>query len=349
MKRLLEHNTVLPEIFHSAYKLCFDIHDVLAQLLVSGMKQGVFVTDIILESDRDKKAIDEADDLIDWLRLSGRIEEEADVLVTFAFPAVLSDMLHCIFEAIEASRKGKLAVSFMLLRKPIQESLYLLESIVLDKNSFSALIADDPSKLRPQNAGGVEGHSRRISNVLNLIGASGRFDAEYLAKLRYDKTEQDSFDGVCNKAMHLFTDHKAIKTEQYNINFIFSSGLQSHTQWSFLYSRLPYMLMYILALVEYITERFAQTFPVYSQDMARRLGASLILSNACIGREYFRDHIDHLACETYRWLSDHCLSNGFVKPETEHFERMASSGAFPGEPQSDVDARNRLYEQLAGL
>lgn len=127
---------MLPEMFHSAYKLCFDVHDVLAQLLVSGMKQGIFVTDIKLESDRDKKAIEEADDLIDWLRLSGRIEEQADVLVTIAFPAVLSDMLHCVFEAIEASRKGKLAVSFMLLRKPIQESLYLLESIVVNKNIF---------------------------------------------------------------------------------------------------------------------------------------------------------------------------------------------------------------------
>ncbi|SFU66793.1 hypothetical protein [Pseudomonas sp. OV546] len=347
MKRLLEDNTVLPEQFHAAYKFCFAAHDVAAQLLVSGMKQGIFVTNISFNGEHEKNAFDQADDLIDWLKQSGRMDDEVDVLVTMAFPAVLSDMLHCIFEALEASRKGKLAIAYMLLRKPFQESLYLLESVVADKKTFAKMIADDPSKLRPQNAGGIDGHTRRIQKVLEIIGETSRLDANYIAKLRYDKTERDSFDGICNKAMHLFTEHKAIKTEQYNINFIFSQKDQALTQWAFLYSRLPYLLTYIVSLVEHIAERFAQTHPTYTQDMSRRLAALLLISTPQVAPDYQAEPLTHLVLATYHWLSEHCMSNGFPAPRVEHLDRMAISGAFPGEGDDEVDARDLLYKQLA--
>jgi len=32
----------------------------------------------------------------------------------------------------------------------------------------------------------------------------------------------DGFDGICNKSIHLFNLHKAIKTETMNINFVLS-------------------------------------------------------------------------------------------------------------------------------
>ncbi|QPO21985.1 hypothetical protein HXW90_21745 [Pseudomonas sp. Y39-6] len=150
MKRLSEENTVLPEQFHDAYEFCFAAHDIAAHLLVSGMEQGIFVTNLTFRDKREQVDLEQAEDLIEWLQKSDRMDDEADVLVTMAFPAVLSDMLHCIFEALEASRKGTLAVAYMLLRKPFQESLYLLESVVADKACFAKMIAEDPAKLRPQ-------------------------------------------------------------------------------------------------------------------------------------------------------------------------------------------------------
>ncbi|OAS12335.1 hypothetical protein AYO08_06250 [Pseudomonas putida] len=347
MKRLLEANTVLPQQFHDAYKFCLAAHDIVAQLLVSGMKQGIFVTNLTFNDEKDLVNLEQADDLIDWLKKSGRMNDEADVLVTTAFPAVLSDMLHCIFEALEASRKGKLAIAYMLLRKPFQESLYLLESVVADKASFAKMIAEDPARLRPQNAGGIDGHTRRIEKVLEVIGEASRLDANYIARLRYDKTSRDSFDSICNKAMHLFTDHKAIRTESYNINFIFSQGDQVLTQWAYLYSRLPYLMTYIVCLVEYIAERFAQTHPTYTQDMNRRLAALLLKSNAQITEGYQAEQLSHLAEMTYCWLSNHCLENGFPLPTAEDLSRMASSGAFPGEQEEGVVSRELLYQKLA--
>lgn len=346
MNRLLEANTALPEQFHEGYKFCFAAHDIAAQLLVSGMEQGIFVTNLTLRDEKEQKDLEQAEDLVDWLQKSGRMDDEADVLVTVAFPAVLSDMLHCIFEALEASRKGKLAVAYMLLRKPFQESLYLLESVVADKALFAKMIAEDPAKLRPQNAGGIDGHARRIKKVLEVIGEVSQLDAGYLAMLRYDKTSRDSLDSICNKAMHLFTDHKAIKTELYNINFIFSQDEQVLTQWAYLYSRLPYLMTYFVCLVEHIAERFAQTHPTYTQDMNRRLAAQLLKSHAQITENYQTEQLTQLAQMTYCWLSNHCLENGFPLPEAGHLSRMALSGAFPDELEEEVVARHHLYQQL---
>jgi hypothetical protein len=342
----MEANTALPEQFHEGYTYCFTAHDIAAQLLISGMEQGIFVTNVILRNEKEKKDLEQAEDIVDWLHKSGRMDDEADVLLTVVFPAVLSDMLHCIFEALEASRKGKLAVAYMLLRKPFQESLYLLESLVADKVLFAKMIAEDPSRLRPQNAGGLDGHARRIESVLEIIGETSRLDAGYIAMLRYDKTSRDSFDSICNKAMHLFTDHKAIKTEQYNVNFILSQGEQVLTQWAYLYSRLPYLMTYFICLIEHIAERFAHTHPTYTQDMNRRLAAQLLKSNAQITEHYQTEQLTQLAQTTYYWLSNHCLENDFPLPAAEHLSRMALSGAFPDEQEELVVSRQHLYQQL---
>lgn len=82
--------------------------------------------------------------ILDWLEENNKSEQRNLVIRTVVLPAVLSDMLHCIFEGLSASKKGKMAVSFMLLRKPLQESLYLLESMAIDKNSFVEHLSKDP-------------------------------------------------------------------------------------------------------------------------------------------------------------------------------------------------------------
>jgi hypothetical protein len=118
-------------------------------------------------------------------------------------------MLHCIYEALDSSRKTKLNITYMLIRKPLQESLFLLESVVADRFDFAEKLATEPLKLRALKAGGVDVHTQRIQRVLEIVGESHRLSASYLAQLRYDKRVDDGFDGICNHAMHLFTEHEA--------------------------------------------------------------------------------------------------------------------------------------------
>jgi hypothetical protein len=319
----------------------------MTQLLVSGQKAEAFVTAIEFRDEADRTAFEKADDVFAWLEQSRRVDERVSVLVTTVFPAVLSDMLHCFYEALEASRKGKLTIAFMLVRKPLQESLFLLESVIADRDDFAKKLVLDPVKLWSQGAGGLNTHANRIKKVLNLIGEDRRFDAEYIAQLRYDKGAQDGFDGICNKALHLFTTHPAIRTEPLNINFIFSNIDSMLTQWSYLYSRLPYLLVYMHRIVEHVCATIAPTDPAYLSDMDRRIAALVLLWWRTVDSAYAEPHLRDFVLKTKDWLFQHCREAGYRVPRRHDLAKMADTGVYPSEPEHKIAERWRRLALLA--
>jgi hypothetical protein len=339
-------STRLPANYWIAHELCFKVHDVMTELLVSGRKQSAFHVTFEFKDDADREAFENSD-IFDWLEQSRGIGERTAVLVTTVFPAVLGDMMHCFYEALETSRKGKLTASFMLLRKPLQESLFLLESVLVDPHGSAEKMTVDPGKLGSQGAGGLEVHTKRIQKVLDLLGEADVFDAGYLAQLRYDKAAADGFDGICNKAMHLFTDHKSIKTEPLNINFIFSDYDTSLTQWSYLYSRLPYLLIYIHRIVERIGAVVAPAHPAYVNDMHRRISALVLLWWDTVEPPYANDRLHSFVQKIREWLIDHCREEGHAPPNYSGLPAMADSGSFQDEPPDRAIERNEKYAQDA--
>jgi hypothetical protein len=318
----------------------------MANALVYGEKGGIFLTRLELKDPEDVKALEAAEDVFAWLESTRSAEERVTVLMKTIFPAVFSDALHFIYEALETSRKAKLSVTYALLRKPIQENLFILESIVLDKNHLAETLATQPLKLRAQRAGGPEAHERRIQAVLDAIGMSEYFSAEYLAQLRYSKVE-DGFDGACNHAVHLFTEHEAIRTEPLNINFVFSSWEEKLGQWSFLYSRLPYLLVYAHAVAEYAVEGFGRTTPEYLDMAQRRISALMLLWYDEMPDPYRVQPLQRLVDATRNWLSDHCRRNGYRAPTLVDLNRMAESGAFPGQSYISLKLRDWRFARQA--
>lgn len=339
----------LPSAYDAAHDLCFVLHDILVQLLKSGEEGNFFKTSISFRDDADRIAFDEASDIFEWLEASRRIEDRANLLVTTVFPAVLSDTLHCIYEALENSRKAKLNIAYMLIRKPLQENLFLLESVAIDRMDFAEKLSKEPLKLRGLKAGGVEAHTCRIQKAIEIIGESSRLSAQYLAQLRYDKAANDGFDGICNHAMHLFTEHKAIQTEPMNINFVFSGWEAKQSQWSFLYSRLPYVLFYLYRLVEHIADTIAPTHPEYLHDMERRISALIILWWQTVGEYYKSPSLEKFAEKSESWLIEHCKISGYRQPSKRDLDRMSRTGAYPGERAVKVKARRLRYELTAIL
>jgi len=57
----------------------------------------------------------------------------------------------------------------MLVRKPLQESLFLFESVIADRSDFAKKLITDPAQLWSQTAGGVEAHAKRIHKVLDVL------------------------------------------------------------------------------------------------------------------------------------------------------------------------------------
>lgn len=341
----LESKSFLPDEFQIGHSFAFHIHDVLAEILVSGEASNIFKHHVKFRDAGEAASFKCGKDVFDWLLSTGRFEDRARIVTATVLPALLSDMLHCVYEALQSSRKAKLNITYMLLRKPFQENLFLLESIVVDELSFAEKLADTPLKLRAQNAGGVEAHAKRIQTVLDKIDVLKRYDAKYLAQLRYAKME-DGFDGICNHAIHLFTEHEAIRTDNLNINFIFSDWDCKLTQWGFLYGRLPYLLAYTYELVEYIVADLSLTPPDYVLDMYRRIASFAILWWHELDDVYINEPIEQFVSQSGDWLNAHCVAQGYREPTIDDICRLIETGAFPGETKKSVNAR---MKKMAGL
>lgn len=332
----------IPEKHQNAHDLCFILHDIITQIIVSGEKEKAFTTRVKLSEEENESISDEVH-IIDWLKKNDRIYDKNKIIYSTILPAILSDMMHCIYEALSSASKGKMSVAYMLIRKPIQESLFVLEEMHIDKASFVSNLESDQSRLQPKITGGLDGHEKRIYKVLESLKFNGILNSKYIAQLRYDKSSDDSFDGVCNKAMHLFTGHHAIKTEKSNINFIFSGAQGLPTQWNYFYTRLPYLLFYIYLVVERVLDQIAPTSEQYILDMMRRISAQFILTSLDIEEQYATDENNKLVSSLSAWLIEHCAENDYPKPDLSDLAKMAKTGCFPKEAQQSIDKRITSY------
>lgn len=144
--------------------------------------------------------------------------------------------------------------------------------------------------------------------------------------------------------MHLFTEHKAIKTENMNINFIFSGAQQLPSQWKYFYTRLPYLLLYIYFIVEHILGKITQTPETYLSDMFRRITSSYIMASTEISEEYSTEENKRLVTLLHAWLIEHCSNNGYSKPNFGDLILMSKNGSFPQESEESIKTRLSTYE-----
>lgn len=204
-------------------------------------------------------------------------------------------------------------------------------------------MAEGSEQLVSGKAGGPDAHTRRIAAALKVLGEEDRFDAEFLARVRYEKGDEDSFAGSSDQALHLFTGNAAIRTEPLNLNLIFSGWDEKLTQWYYLYSRLPYLLFYARRLVENVCAGFAATDPAYLADMERRAAAATLLWAPNIDQHYQHPAIDRFVAATRARLGRECAEAGFREPRREDLQRMRDSGAYPGESPLQTRLRNAGY------
>jgi hypothetical protein len=334
----------LPAAFHLAHDVAFMNHDAMLHLLAGGERVGSYGYELTFRDDADRVSFEASPDLFSWLANTNRSDERAQLLRNIVFPALLSDFLHFTYEALTCSRKANLIVCYALIRKPLQESLALVEAVAANVHFFAEHLVNDPLALRASKAGGIEAHAKRICGVLASMPDGAHFDAGFLADLRYNKRAPDGFDGICNQAMHLFTEHEAIRTEAINVNFIFSGEDQRLSQWSHLYSRLPYLLYYARSVIESLFASFDKTTdPLYLADIDRRLGAGMILWAESLPEEWSHPAIERLAHSCQARIVEQARSQNFRAPSRRDLERMRKTGAWPGEPKADVLARAIRY------
>jgi hypothetical protein len=149
--------------------------------------------------------------------------------------------------------------------------------------------------------------------------------------------------------MHLFTEHKDLRTEPLNINFVFSNFDAKLTQWAYLYTRLPYLLVYTMCIVEHIAKGIVPTNPEYLDDVSRRVAALVMLWAQDFPSGYHAEPLNRFIVETWRRLLTHCATMNCRNPTKRDLRHMAYSGALPGETATDVATRHARFAELAAM
>lgn len=273
--------THIPKPFRFAHNFAFYLHDVLVHHLVSGEQADIFSVHIerpaITNLDIDTFSSLHGEELWQWLEDSdhGWVLDEMVYRQTLA--AVLSDLLHFVFEALCCSQKSKLTVTYALLRKPLRENLLILEWLLGDPKAFcttfrnSSPHAIDLSRLKPDEKRDI------ITKSCEAIGDDGLIDPNTLFLLRYDKHAPEGFEYLWNKATHLITTFKAYETEPQNFNFIFSDESARQDQWVHIYTLLPLLLYHAVDVVVALTEKIARMDGNWTDSMNTRRLAGFLL------------------------------------------------------------------------
>ena len=264
----------LPPEFILAHDYCEQLANGLANVLRQGGDLGAFEAEYKFSDPNVLAGLDEGDTLglLQRLEQHGCHEEVGDMLLRTTFPALLSDMADFIIEALRCSSEGKMCVAYSLLRKPLCENLLYLEWLLADPGELlTKLYNGPPEQLASHVVARREVAVPRIQKAIEGLSIPGLHLADFIYELRYDKGADFGFQGLLHRAVHLVTEHKKLKTEKMNFNFIFSGDEERWVQWYHLYSRLPVLLFYALDVCSEILAHLVDTpLPNFPADYFRR-------------------------------------------------------------------------------
>jgi len=254
-----EYPNHLPREHEFSHNFCFYLHDLLADTLVSGEGAEIFLHHVELNETQHREFEHlQGEDIFEWLERNDRKSDALIIYYKQICAALLSDMLHFIYEALQCSRKGKLTVAFALLRKPLKENLFYLEWLLGNPVEFlERFDLGDSQALTMGSSLSPEHRQQIIRDALEKTETGKWIDAEFIYQIRYDKKASFAMEPLFQKAIHLVTTHRNLKTEGQNFNFVFSDHDSHLSQWDYLYQYLPILLFHSVQIVDALIEQFA--------------------------------------------------------------------------------------------
>jgi len=251
----------LPKEFRNSHEYCFFLHDQMVETLKSGEKAQIFDIQVEFKDERHPNEIEglSSEEFIDWLENHSYKEDVYLLYYKQVVAALLSDFLHFVYEALESSRKGKLTVSYALLRKPFKENLFYFEWLLADPRDFlSRFNSERNNRFSFPTDVSRERKIELIRKAMKNTRYENWLDAEFLYELRYNKSAPFGMEALWQKANHLFTSFRYMETEKCNFNFVFSNEEAHYSQWEQIYSFLPILLFHAVQVVEAIIDNFAK-------------------------------------------------------------------------------------------
>lgn len=250
----------LPKEFRFGHDYAFFLHDILADIVVSGEKSRIFDTKFEFKSKEHIKQFKliKKWDLFCWLEANGYKDVIYEIVYKQVCVAILSDFCQFIYEALKNSERGKLVVAYTLIRKPLKEDLLILEWLLSEPITFlNTFYHDDPETYSPLVIS-AERKAEIIQKAICKTKKPEMLNPKFIYALRYEKSKPFSFETLWNHGMHLVTTFKNIQTTRQNFNFIFSNKEDKYEQWKHFYSLVPFLLYYAVLVSEALVSTFAK-------------------------------------------------------------------------------------------
>ncbi|ATL45902.1 hypothetical protein COR50_01285 [Chitinophaga caeni] len=195
----------------------------------------------------DDNDIQEGEHLLDYLLRKGRQDDYNHIIKMNLIVGLLSDICYFTQEALVCSLKQRLTVTFSLLRKPFVYTLIIILRLLFEENfieKFNNEEGFDPASVSPED------RTALINASIEAI-QNNPITADDLNTMIFDKLVANSIINLSEKALHLTTTRsKLFNTEKQNFNFIFSNQESIDSQWEYIYSRLPALLLYVLQVAD---------------------------------------------------------------------------------------------------
>jgi hypothetical protein len=251
----------LPRKYHFAYQYCEFLYNNLVSTLNS-LKEGQFFNHSVkFQDDKEFRIYEklEPEEIVDKL-----FQSDKHILDAFMFvykpliEALLFDYITYMSEILLNILKDNLVICYSLLRKPLKETLTILEMICKNPALFVRDFWNKEPKNVDPNRLSFEQKKQNIKEIVEMVDVFGIHSYKVIYEVRFGRETYLGFDSVWNRAIHLVTNREYSETEKRNLNFIFAGKEEKQNMLHHIFYTLPIILCYTNDVVEMLVSWIAR-------------------------------------------------------------------------------------------
>ncbi|MDU3337963.1 hypothetical protein [Paraclostridium bifermentans] len=313
----------LPKKYWASQNLCWYLHDVIMSIFMEVVDNNLIDTEIALSDEEKLDILEGYENVYDWLKSSERHNEFTIIFCKDLFMRLLGDFLNYIHEVLSNLERGKVTIACDLLRKPFKDNLLYMEWILFNDVELSNLVYNEEidkyamgrSGLSKEYINEIVKYNVSQNRFINGFG-SERFE-NIIYDIRYNYDSLNSLELVWNKATHLVTTGRKVKTK--NFNFIYNDRDDYDEYWNYLYGKIPTLLLHSLGVVENIFDKYFRKIG----DASKKYNFSLIMGKffgADESTQEFAEILTNLGDNKLNLICENCKKIvKYNKPESYVF------------------------------
>lgn len=236
----------LPKRFQAQHQTCeflvYQIEDFILKEAYEGLRRQTI-------SFETEPIVHHGEHILSFLKRTGKNDKHDEIITNTLLNGLIADTCQFLQVALFASLQQRLTVAFSLIRKPFVYNLLVILRLYFTTDfheRFNSEEKFDTTDLKKEDI--IE-----LLEISEKVLYSKNIKAEEIYRIIFDQSSGDSIVNMSNKALHPSTTrNKANLTEVQNLNFIFSTTESIETQWDYLYRKLPFLLLYLNEVLDFI-------------------------------------------------------------------------------------------------